>query len=149
MLLSIVLAVSAAVTVGQQNSPAVPQEQIPYRLLDRDVSTTKISGTVAGYMVSVDRFLKPEEIKALICQVLQKEKPPSSSRLAVEIFYMLESFNPRAEIFGPTAQFADHIVADYVWNAETGHHRLIAMRDGDGVSLNPPVGYDFDHTAAC
>jgi len=100
-------------------------------------------------MVSVDRFLKSEEIEALICQVLQKEKPPSSSRLAVQVFYMLESFDSQAALFRPTAQFADHIVADYIWNAGTGHHRLILMRDRDGVSLNPPLGFEFDHTDAC
>jgi hypothetical protein len=144
MLFSILLAILTTAAAPQGNSSLKPQEPLPYRVLRRDLSTNA-SGAVASYTLSVDHFLSPAQMGSIICQVLQKEKPPFSSQFTVQIFYMLDSLD------GPTAQVLDYILADYVWssNPSESRHHLIMTRDTNGVRLNRPVSYQFDHTTDC
>jgi hypothetical protein len=146
MLFSIVLAILSTAAATQDNSlPRSQEPAVPYRVLHRDVSTND-SGRTSSYTLSVDRFLSAGEMGVVICQLLQQEKPASSSRLAVQIFYMVERVGP-----DPTIQFPDRMLADYVWNAipvESRHH-LTVTTDTNGVRLARPVAYQFDHTTAC
>jgi hypothetical protein len=123
-------------------------KEIPYRIL----SAGKAYGSldIIGYGVSVDSFLDRQQIEDLICQIIRKEKPPSSEILDVGIFYKLnEIFNPgiSREL---QSQLIDQYIAAYRWHKGIPgvRKRLWIYRDSIGNSLGPKA-YAFDHTSAC
>jgi hypothetical protein len=123
---------------------------LTYRLLRADKRT--VAGVqMVGYVVSVDRFPSRGDLERLVCRVLSEQKPESFWRLAINIYHDLDEYMPTAGLPPLEAKLGDHDLAIYIWNVDlpTAKNRLTVMRNTRGEALNPPQGYDFDHTVAC
>ena len=88
-------------------------------------------------------------MEKLICRVIQKEKPENASRVSVSIYHKLEKYAPTGGL--PDAELRDRLVASYIRNARLPEtqNTLVLVRDAAGNLLNPPQGYQFDHTKSC
>jgi len=123
-------------------------EDIAYHLLTPTGTHTPARNT-AEFELSVDRFLNRAQIEHLICQLPRNEKPPSSPRLYIAIYYNLEHWMPRGELF--EAENYRYLIAKYSWASSVPKqpNRLSIWRDAIGNYLERPLFCDFDHTETC
>ncbi len=122
---------------------------IRYRLLELDRRQPG-NTEIAGYAISIDRFLDRPQVEQLICQMLRNEKPVNFSMLSILIFYNLDAYIP-----GGFPSFdrerREHYIAIYRWALKipVRPDRLVLYRDAKSNLLDPPRFFEFDHRKAC
>jgi hypothetical protein len=138
-----------AVLCGIPEQNTVIREYEPYRLLYSQRPGANSPIRDFGYVVSVDSYLDRSEVEKLICRVIQKEKPVDATRVSISVYHKLEKYAPTGGL--PNAELRDRLVASYIRNAklQAAQNTLVLVRDTAGNSLNPPQGYEFDHTKSC
>lgn len=122
----------------------VPKAEIPYRIL-QVTKTPKGASQRLTFLISVRDFLDQDAVERVVCQLLQKEKPPQVPELGIGIYQGLESISSAA--LALDREPYEHDIALYLWSF--AQSRLSLLRDPQGARLVPIRIYEFDHVKSC
>jgi hypothetical protein len=127
------------------------QPALTYKLL-----YSRKSNVQNYFSVSVENWPNTNELKRLICSVVQTQQPGKSDRLVIAIYSKLESFNPTiaenadGSISKWEKEQEKRLSATYAWNMSAPNtSRLGIARNSDGKELSPQRHESFDHEKDC
>lgn len=138
---------------GQEANPKPPMYRLVYSKIPKPGDFRSFF-----YAVSVDHWLDLQNMRDVVCHVVDVEKPTNYRSLAIHIYFNLDKYPEWFADGGPgfvdpgQKQLAERSISNYDWNVVDFPEkltRLMIVRDTRGEAFSTPRSENFDHTKDC
>lgn len=121
---------------------------VEYRLLHRGESAENDPDNAALCVISIDKCIIDEELKHLVCSVVNKEKMQNKYKaFRVQIHYKLDTY--WFEIASATTGYLESLVAIYRWRAPNSSQLLRRLDDQCKICRVGDSKIEFNHKDNC